>query len=256
MRGGAAQGAAGRRGARRGGNSGRSSGRGALGRRGALQGGLGVCVIVASAAIGAVATVATHGTPGPLLGLFVVAGTVAAALVIRPRDGRMILPVPALSYLVAALASGVLSDRPADSSQTALAIAAAQWVADGFFAMLLATVLAAAITTARWYLWRRSRPARRDPDRPVPAGDATWAGAPRASAARTGTARAGTGRSRQTWDTSAQSGYPAGLAGTGRPRESGETGATGGRGDASSRGTGQRPGPRPGSGPYNFSSGA
>ena len=229
---GRAPGAAGRRAARKGGKSGRppAPGRGRLGRWGALQGGLGVCVIVASAAIGAVLTVAAHGPPGPLLGLFVVAGTVAAALAIRPRDGRMILPVPALSYLVAALTSGILSDRAADSSRTAMAIAAAQWIADGFFAMALATVLAAAITTVRWYLWRHSGRGRRDPDWPV-----------------------------RTWDASAESGYPAGLAGTGRPRESGESGATGGTGGwggAGSRGTRPRPGPRPGSGPYNFSSGA
>jgi hypothetical protein len=264
MRGGTARGAGGRRDARRGGSSPRSPGpgRGRLGRWGSLRGGLGVCIIVAGAALGAIATAVTHSSPGALLGLFVVAGTVAAALVIRPRDGRMILPVPALAYLVAALASGVISDRPADSSQTALAIGAAQWVADGFFAMVLATVLAAAITTARWYLWRRSRRGRRDPDWAVSAGDATRADATRAGHARPGTAPAGTARPgdgrrrREAWETPTESGYPGGSAGTGRPRPSGETGGTGAWGEAGSRGTGPRPGPRPGSGPYNFSSGA
>jgi hypothetical protein len=268
MRGGAAQGARGPRDARRGGNSGRSPGpgRGRLGQWGALQGGLGVCIIVASAAVGAIATMVTHGSPGSLLGLFVVAGTVAAALVIRPRDGRMILPVPALAYLVAALASGVVSDRPADSSRTALAIAAAQWAANGFFAMALATILAAAIITARWYLWRRSRPARRAADWGVPAGDATRPAATRAVTTRPGTARAGTARPGtgrrpgEAWETSTESGYPGGFAGTGSPRESGETGGTGSRGagprDTGPRDTGPRTGPRPGSGPYNFSSGA
>jgi Domain of unknown function (DUF6542) len=249
MRGGAVQGPAGRRDARKGGRSGRA------GRWGALQGGLGVCVIVAGAAIGAAATVVTHAVPGSLLGLSVVAGTVAAALAVRPRDGWMILPVPALSYLVAALISGVVSERPADSSRTALAIAAAQWVADGFFAMALATALAAAITTVRWFLWRRRRPARRSPDWPVPASDAA-----RGGTARTGTPPGGTGRRpRGTWDASAESGYPAGFAGTGSPRDGGETGTTRGWGDAGSGGPGPRPGPRPGaggSGPYNFSSGA
>ena len=101
--------------------------------------------------------------PGFLLGLFVVAGTVAAALAVRPRTGWMIFPVPVLSYLVAALTSGVVFDRSVDSSNTALAVAAAQWVADGFFAMALATVLAVAIIAARWFLWRRRRPTPRDP---------------------------------------------------------------------------------------------
>ena len=209
-------------------DSGRPPGPG-RGRLGTLQGGLGVCIIVASAAIGAIVTMVTRSVPGTLLGLFVVAGTVAAALAVRPRAGRMILPVPALSYLVAALISGVVSDRAAASSRTALAIAAAQWIADGFFTMALATILAAAIITVRWFLWRRSRPARRVPARPVPA-----AGATRADAVRAGTTRAGTGRrARADWESSAESGPAAG-----------------------SRGTGSRPGPRSGSGPYNFSSGA
>ena len=63
---------------------------------------------------------------------------------------------------MAALISGIVSTRPAVSSLTDLAIQAAQWVADGFFVMVLATVVAVAIVTARWYLWRRRRPARRD----------------------------------------------------------------------------------------------
>ena len=189
---------------------------------------------MASAAIGAIATMVTRSAPGPLLGLFVVAGTAAAALAVRPRAGRMILPVPALSYLVAALISGVVSDRAAASSQTELAIAAAQWIADGFFAMALATILAAAIITVRWFLWRRARPTGRDPAWPVPAAGATRAGTARAGTARAGTARAGTGRRvRADWESSAESGPAAG-----------------------SRGTGPRPGPRSGSGPYNFSSGA
>ena len=209
-------------------------------RWGALQGGLGVCIIVASAAIGATATVVTRSVPGVLLGFFVVAGTIAAALAVRPRTGRLILPVPVLSYLVAALISGVVYNRSADSSKTALAIGAAQWIANGFFAMALATVLAAAIIAVRWYLWRRNRPATRGPDWPAGAG-------------RDGTGR----RPGTTWETSAGPGYPAGRGGPdnprpGRPRESGWS-------DAGPRGADPRPWPpqgRPGSGPYNFSSGA
>src|SRR5207248_11655246 len=133
----------------------RSPGRG---RWGTLQGGLGVCIIVSSAAVGTIATMVSRSTPGFLLGFFVTAGTVAAALAVRPSAGRTIVPVPALAYLVAALISGVVFNRSAATSKAALAIGAAQWVADGFFAMVLATLLAITITVARWYLWRRSRP--------------------------------------------------------------------------------------------------
>jgi hypothetical protein len=259
---------------------------------GALQGGLGVCIIIASAAIGAIVTMVTRSAPGFLLGLFVVAGTLAAALAVRPRSGRMIFPVPVLSYLVAALISGVVFDHSADSSKTALAIAAAQWVANGFFAMALATGLAVAITATRWFLWRRGRPATRDPGWPVPAADPartgptrpgpTRPGPTRTGPSRAGTVQAGVGRDgaprppQAAWETPTESGYPAGLPGPGGPRESGEVGGprrpgrpgASGRpggpggpralgdprvsGDPGSRGTG----PRPGSEPYNFSSGA
>jgi hypothetical protein len=197
------------------------------GRWGALQGGLGVCIVVASAAVGTIATMVTRSTPGLLLGFFVVIGTVAAALAVRPRAGWMILPVPVLSYLVAALTSGIVHSQPAGLSTTALVVGAAQWVALGFFAMALATVLAVAITTARWYLWRRRRPARLDRGRPGPASAAAPPG---------------------TWPV----GRPAPpSAAWGAP-----PGGFGDWGDASSRGGGRRPGPRQGTGPYNFSSGA
>ena len=114
----------------------------------------------------------SRSTPGHLLGFFVTAGTVAAALAVRPSAGRTIVPVPALAYLVAALISGVVFNRSAATSKAALAIGAAQWVADGFFAMVLATVLALTITVARWFLWRRSRPVARDRDWSVPGGHA------------------------------------------------------------------------------------
>jgi hypothetical protein len=93
--------------------------------------------------------------PGFVLGVFVIIGTVAAALAVRPRAGRVIVPVPVLSYLVAALASGIIYNRSSDSSKAALAIGAAQWIASGFFAMAIATVLAVGLVTLRWYLWRR-----------------------------------------------------------------------------------------------------
>jgi Domain of unknown function (DUF6542) len=286
------------------------------GRWGTLQGGLGVCIVVAGAAIGAIATIVTRSMPGVLLGLCVVAGTIVAALAVRPRTGRMILPVPVLSYLVAALISGFVIDPAARSSSTELAVAAAQWVANGFFAMALATALAVVIIVARWFLWRRRRPDTRGPGWPVPA-----AGAAQADTGRDGTGR----RPRATWETSAEPGYPAGLAGPGGTRETGprasgptqsgptqsgptqsgptqsgptqsgptQSGPTqsgprpngprpngprpneprpngprpngpgdsgeSGWGDAGRRGMGPRPGPpagRPGSGPYNFSSGA
>ena len=139
-----------------------------LGRWGSLQGGLGVFIIVGSTAIGAIATMVTGSVPGFLLGVFVIIGTVAAALAVRPRAGRTILPAPVLCYVVAALLAGVIYNHSSDSSQTALAIGAAQWVANGFFAMAIATVLAIVLITVRWYLWHRNQPGRGDTNWPVP----------------------------------------------------------------------------------------
>ncbi len=248
---------------------------------------------MASAAVGTIATMVTRSAPGFLLGLFVEAGTVVAALAVRPRAGRMIFPVPVLSYLVGALISGFVFNR-SGTSKTALAIGAAQWVASGFFAMALATVLAVAIITTRWYLWRRGRPpargTRRDNDWAVPAPAASRAAAPR--------------RSRAGWEPTAEPGYPTALRSPEGPRgpraqpggraqpdgriqpggraqpdgraqrgrrtqdgrraqgawdDADPRGSAGSGGDnlpGSSRSTSRRPGPRSGTGPYNFSSGA
>jgi hypothetical protein len=137
---------------------------------GALRGGIGVGIVMGSAVIGiAVSLVLGHG-PGSVLGLFIVAGTVVAALVVRPTAVRMLLPVPALCYVIAALAVGVITDSPSDTSKAALAVAAAQWIAAGFLTMVLATALAVVLTAVRWFLWHRSRPVPDGPVRPARAG--------------------------------------------------------------------------------------
>ena len=222
------------------------------GRWGALQGGLGVCIIVASTAVGTIATMVTRSTPGFLLGLFVEAGTVVAALAVRPRAGRMIFPVPVLSYLVGALVSGFVYNRSTGTSKTALAIGAAQWIADGFFAMALATVLAIGITTVRWLLWRRRRPPARDPDwaapavtRPVPPRRPQPSRLPTVFGSEPGY--------------QGPPGTPRGPGAPDRPRTpEGPRAQRDQRGwnEADPRGSARRPGPRPGTGPYNFSSGA
>jgi hypothetical protein len=184
---------------------------------GSLRGALAVCVIGCSALIGTVASIVTHSQPGSVLGLFVLAGTVAAALTVQPRTGRLLFPVPALSYLIGALATGVAYDRSTD--KTELAVGAAQWIASGFFVMVLATLLAVALTTVRWFMWRRDQRRPQPPDWSVPPGGPSDAPRP-------------PGTPPTQWPPRPQGAWD------------------------------QRPGPRPdqrpqpGSGPYNFSSGA
>jgi hypothetical protein len=189
--------------------------------------------VLAGTAIGAIVTMVTGREPGTPLGVFVVAGTIAAALAVRPSAGRMIIPVPALSYLAAALGTGIIHDRAAGSSGTAFAVRAVQWIASGFFAIALATILAAVLTVVRWYLRRRGRrPAGSQANAPAdpPAGSA-WA-APAAG-------RDATGPRRTTQPAVPQSPGP----GPGPAPGSGRTGP--------------QPPPRSrGPNPYNFSSGA
>ena len=192
--------------------------------------------------IGAVATVMTGRQPGTMLGAAVLAGTVAAALIIQPRAGRVIFPAPALCYLIAALAAGVSYDHSAD--RTTLAIDATQWIASGFFLMALATLLAIVIVTARWLLQRRTsrgpgRPDRTTPERPEPA--------------------TGTGL-RDTRDSGWRSdpGAPATQRMPRPPQYPGPQGTDQRTGSRPDQRPGQPTAPRPGArpGPYNFSSGA
>jgi hypothetical protein len=185
--------------------------------------------------IGAIATIVTKSQPGSVLGLSVLAGTVAAALTVQPRTGRLIFPAPALSYLIAALGAGVVYDRSADKTQ--IAVGAAQWIASGFFVMVLATLLAIALTTVRWFMWRRDQPGPVPPDWPDPGRPALR---PQPGSGRPPGARPGTQPTQRR----------PGSQGTGswdqRSRPYPDPG----------RGPDQRPRPQPGSGPYNFSSGA
>jgi hypothetical protein len=119
-------------------------------------------LIAGAAGLGALLTIVTGSDPGFLLGVLVVAGTVAAALAVSARRAYLIIPAPALAYLVAATLSGLVNDRAADTSRTMLTINAARWVASGFLAMTAATALAAVIAVARWLQYSRGRgPGRR-----------------------------------------------------------------------------------------------
>jgi hypothetical protein len=132
---------------------------------GSRPGRLGVFLVIGCAALGMLATVLSRTEPGSVLGVLVVAGTVAATLAVRPRAAYLVIPVPALAYVVAATIAGLIHDRASDSSLTGLAVHAAQWIASGFLAMSAATLLAIAITAVRW---PRSARGRRDAARHPP----------------------------------------------------------------------------------------
>ena len=116
---------------------------------GGLAGGYGIAIVIVAAAVGAVLTVLTGGQPGTLLGVCLIVGTLAGGSVVRPDAAHLIIPVPALAYLVAATLVGITSMPGGDMSKTALAINALQWIAHGFLVMLIATGAAVAITVIR-----------------------------------------------------------------------------------------------------------
>jgi len=58
-----------------------------------------------AAALGSVLTMAVGRSPGMILGWLLIAGTAAAALAVEWRRGYLLIPVPALAYLLAAAAA-------------------------------------------------------------------------------------------------------------------------------------------------------
>jgi hypothetical protein len=115
----------------------------------------GVAFVAAFAALGAIATVFGGAAPGTLLGVFVVLGTVVACLAVRARATYLIIPVPALAYLVGAMFAGVVDEQQA--SRAAYELAAVQWIAKGFVAMVIATLCAISIAGIRWLRAARRR---------------------------------------------------------------------------------------------------
>ncbi|HEY2237772.1 MAG TPA: DUF6542 domain-containing protein [Streptosporangiaceae bacterium] len=123
-------------------------------RWGELSGGRGTLIVLATAVLGAIVTVVTKRDPGSVLGWLIVAGTAIAGFAVRPRSAYLLVPVPALAYVVFGLAAGYIRHQSDPSG--GLAVNAAQWIANGFLTMAAATVLAVVIALGRRLLDRRS----------------------------------------------------------------------------------------------------
>jgi hypothetical protein len=195
-------------------------------RWGRLSGGRGALILVAAALLGAIITVAAKREPGAPLGWLIVAGTLIAGLAVRPRAAYLLVPWPALAYVVFGLAAGVIHNQ-SNPSGSGLAVGAAQWIANGFLTMAVATVLAVVIALGRWLLDRRASasPAGR---RRAEAGAAT----------RTGTGGAGRRRGGRLDEGDEDRGVRSDLSSSGLIDQSDEVGFGGqrgrrGRGDAS-----------------------
>ncbi len=116
---------------------------------------MGIGLVIGGAAAGLLVTLLAGRGPGTVLSIFLLAGTAAGVLAVRPRAAYLLIPVPPLAYMAAATVAGLVHDRAADSSHTALAISAARWIASGFLAMTAATLLAIVVAVVRWAAGRR-----------------------------------------------------------------------------------------------------
>lgn len=117
---------------------------------GSRPGRVGVLLVIGGTLAGLLGTVLAGSEPGFVLGAGLIVGTVAGAAAVRPRASYVIIPVPALAYVVAAVLAGFIHDHAVDTSRAALAVGLTQWIAGGFVIMIAATLLAMAIAAIRW----------------------------------------------------------------------------------------------------------
>jgi hypothetical protein len=128
---------------------------------GTLPGIAGIGIVAGSALLGAIVTVVERQDPGAVLGVLLVLGTIVAALAVKTRSARLIIPTPVFCYVPAAVIAGAINDRSTDTSKIDLVIHGGTWISSGFTAMTLATILAILITGVRLFLdyrYRRNRP--------------------------------------------------------------------------------------------------
>jgi hypothetical protein len=211
-----------------------------------------VLVLAGAALLGIVFTLIAGQDPGGLLAVFIIAGTIAAALGIRRAVVYLLFPMPAIAFFVAAVVAGIAHNSHSASSTASLGTSFVQWIAGVFFPMVIATILAILVGGGRWLLGSQLISGQSPRPAPRPSGARPAPGARRPPAAdswvddsspgRPQNPRPGTGPSPRpgTGPSPRQGTGPAPQQGTGpSPRP--------GTGPAPQQGTG--PSPRPGTGP-------
>jgi hypothetical protein len=111
--------------------------------------------LVAGTLLGIIFTLMADQEPGTLLGVFIIVGSIAAALFIRRGKIYLLFPAPALAFFVGAIVAGKVHDAKLGSSTAGLASGGAQWIAGIFFPAVIATVLVLLIGGGRWVLGRQ-----------------------------------------------------------------------------------------------------
>ena len=114
-----------------------------------------ILVLVAGTLLGVIVTLIAGQEPGDLLGLFIIVGTIAAALGIQRGKVYLLFPVPALAFFVAAVVTGKVHDAKLGSSTAGLGTGIAQWIAGIFFPAVVATILILLLGGGRWLFGRQ-----------------------------------------------------------------------------------------------------
>lgn len=106
--------------------------------------------------MGAFAAIVTGHGPGTLLGVVLIAGTLAGVLAVHPKAAYRLVPVPALAGFAAALLAGAVHDRAVDTSHTEVALNALGWMSGAFVSIAAATVITLVVAVAR-FVWHARR---------------------------------------------------------------------------------------------------
>lgn len=120
-----------------------------------LTGPLGVLVLVAITAVGALLDGIAGGPPGVILYLSLIVGTAVAAILLEDDKAWLLLPAPALVFPVMALAAGLIGDKHAHG-KTGIASSLATYMLWGFPSMAVATLVAASVALFRLLAARRA----------------------------------------------------------------------------------------------------
>jgi hypothetical protein len=113
-----------------------------------------VVVLLGAVLLGVIGTVVIRRDPGFLIGLLIIVGSVVAAIGTRRAVHRLI-PLPALSYLVATFAAGYLHDKSNLNTSKEFYTSFLSWIGSAFFAVVWATVLIVVIAFGRWVMSKR-----------------------------------------------------------------------------------------------------
>jgi hypothetical protein len=124
----------------------------ALGWLGRLPVGRAVVIFAGAVLLGTILTLAMGQDPGFLLGLFLILGSVAAAVAVRSGAVHTFIPLPALAYLVAAILTGMVHDSGSPNSSRQFVLNFLTWIGGSFVAVTASTILVVLIALTRWLL--------------------------------------------------------------------------------------------------------